>query len=74
MIPAIAIWLGIRMNWRDLTNTALVLFVIHLYTKFFDWWWESMPKELFFLVLGLVAVGLLTILKIARKRMRGSTA
>jgi len=42
-------------------------FVVLLYTKFFDWWWEAMPKYLFFLVLGLTAVLFLLVLK----RLRG---
>jgi hypothetical protein len=46
-----------------------VFFVIFLYTKFFDWWWEVMPKYLFFLVLGLTAVLLLFIMR--RLRAKG---
>jgi len=37
--------------------------VIFLYTKFYDWWWEIMPKYLFFLVIGLSAVLLLVVFK-----------
>ena len=34
-----------------------------MYTKFYDWWWEIMPKYLFFLALGLTAVLTLLILR-----------
>jgi uncharacterized membrane protein len=61
-----AIWLGIRQRWTHVTNTGVVFFVIFLYTKFFDWWWESMPKYLFFLVLGLVAILLLSVMRRVR--------
>jgi len=44
-------------------NTAVVFFVIFLYTKLFDWWWAVMPKFLFFLVLGLVALLVILVLK-----------
>jgi uncharacterized membrane protein len=44
-------------------NTGMTFFVIFLYTKFFDWWWEIMPKYLFFLVLGLTAILLLLVLR-----------
>ena len=44
-------------------NTGLTFFVIFLYTKLFDWWWLSMPKYLFFLLLGLSAVLILLILR-----------
>lgn len=50
------IWLGIRKEWVDVMNTGTVFFVIFLYTKFYDWWWEFMPKYLFFLVVGLTAL------------------
>ncbi|HEY5292425.1 MAG TPA: DUF2157 domain-containing protein [Burkholderiales bacterium] len=58
-----AIWLGARRNWPEVLNTGVTFFVVFLYTKFFDWWWEIMPKYLFFLVLGLTAVLLLFVLR-----------
>jgi hypothetical protein len=33
-------------------NTGITFFVIFLYTKFFDWWWDALPKWLFFLLLA----------------------
>ena len=50
-----------------MVNTGVTFFVIFIYTKFFDWWWDVMPKYLFFLVLGLVAILSLVILKRLRK-------
>ncbi|HEX9192433.1 MAG TPA: DUF2157 domain-containing protein [Burkholderiales bacterium] len=60
---AAVIWLGTRRHWPEVVNTGLVFFVIFLYTKFYDWWWEIMPKYLFFLVIGLSAVLLLVVFK-----------
>lgn len=78
ILSAGAIWLGIRKGWGEVTNTGTVFFVIFLYTKLFDWWWEIMPKYLFFLVLGLCAVLCLLILKrlrgIKRSRVSGAGA
>ena len=49
--------------------------MIFLYTKFFDWWWDVMPKYLFFLVLGLTAVLLLVVMRRLRaKGLFGGTA
>ena len=62
-LSAGAIWLGARRNWGDVVNTGASFFVIFLYTKFFDWWWDVMPKYLFFLVLGLTAVLLLVVMR-----------
>ena len=63
-------WVGTRRDWKDVTNTGTALFVIFLYTKFFDWWWDWMPKYIFFLALGLAAVLLLIVFK----RLRGVLA
>ncbi len=66
LVAGLAIWIGIRKDWRETTYLGSTFFVIYLYVKFFDWWWELMPKYLFFLVLGAVAVAMLVILKKAR--------
>jgi uncharacterized membrane protein len=66
---AAAAWLGARRQWNDVTNTAVAFFVIFLYTKFYDWWWDIMPKYLFFLVIALTAVLLLVIFR--RLRAKG---
>lgn len=63
-----AVWCGVRKQWPEVINTGITFFIIFLYTKLFDWWWESMPKYLFFLVLGLVSVLFMVVLK----RLRAS--
>lgn len=55
--------LGIRQNWTDTINTGNVFFVLFLYTKMFDWWWDIMPKYLFFLVIALSSLLMLFIYK-----------
>lgn len=57
------IWLGIKRGWADVVNTSNVFFVLFLYTKMFDWWWDVMPKYVFFLLVGLIAILLLTVFK-----------
>ncbi|WP_305075032.1 DUF2157 domain-containing protein [Propionivibrio sp.] len=64
---ALTIWLGLRRQWTETANAGVVFFVIFLYTKFYDWWWELMPKYLFFLVLGLTAVLVLLVMKRLRR-------
>lgn len=70
---AAAIWLGLKRHWPDTVNTGLSFFVIFLYTKFFDWWWQAMPKFLFFLILGLAAVLCLLVLKRLRRALAADT-
>ena len=48
--------------------------MIYLYTKLFDWWWDWLPKYIFFLLLGLVAIGLLFALKRLRSYTKGQPA
>jgi len=67
---AAAVWLGAKRHWPDTVNTGLTFFVIFLYTKFYDWWWEIMPKYLFFLVIGLTAVLLLVVFKRLRTALK----
>jgi uncharacterized membrane protein len=64
---AAATWYGVRRGWAHVVNTGVVFFLVFLYTKFFDWWWEYMPKYLFFLVLGLTAVLFLVVLRRLRR-------
>jgi len=63
VISSLLIWLGIKRGWSDVVNTANVFFVLFLYTKIFDWWWEMIPKYVFFFLVGLIAILLLTIFK-----------
>jgi uncharacterized membrane protein len=75
-LSAAAVWLGVRRHWPEVVNTGVTFFVIFLYTKFFDWWWDTMPKYLFFLVVGLTAILFLVLLRrlrgIGQKLPRGS--
>lgn len=73
VLSALLIWLGIRQHWGGVTNCGSTFFVIFLYTKLFDWWWEWMPKYLFFLLLGMLAILLLLVLKRLRTAVRGVT-
>jgi uncharacterized membrane protein len=68
LAAGLTIWLGISKHWPGVTNLGSTFFAIFLYTKFYDWWWKWMPKYLFFLVLGLVAVLLLLVLKRLREK------
>ncbi|WP_339133452.1 MAG: hypothetical protein WGN25_12820 [Candidatus Electrothrix sp. GW3-4] len=67
VFSAAAIWLGIRNGWPEVVNTGNTFFTIFLYTKFYDWWWEWLPKYLFFLLVGLTAIGILLIFKRLRR-------
>jgi uncharacterized membrane protein len=69
VFSAAAIGLGIRKSRPEVVNTGNVFFTIFLYTKFYDWWWNWMPKYLFFLVIGLTAIVMLLIFKRLRNAL-----
>jgi hypothetical protein len=59
MTAAFTIWAGIRNNLSSTVNLGAAFFTIFLYAKFVDWWWDWMPKYVFFFVIGSIAIGLL---------------
>lgn len=63
ILAAAAIFYGARRQWPEVVNTGVAFFVIFLYTKFYVWWWDIMPKYLFFLVVGLTAILLLFVFR-----------
>ncbi len=70
---AAAIFMGIKKGWSEVVNTGNVFFTIFLYTKFYDWWWDWMPKYLFFLVIGLTAILMLFVFKRLRSAVIDSS-
>jgi uncharacterized membrane protein len=70
----LAVWIGIRRNWTGVVNTGTAFFTIFLFFRLIDWWWDWMPKYLFFLLIGLVAIGLVAVFKRLRVKMRSDAA
>jgi uncharacterized membrane protein len=66
---ALAIWLGVRARQTDVAYLGAAFFTVLLNLRFFHWWWDWMPGYLFFLVIGLIAVGLLFLFQRLRARM-----
>lgn len=65
---AVFIWFGIKKGYREVVNTANTFFVLFLYTKLYDWWWDAIPKYLFFLIIGISSVLFLLIFKRIKER------
>ena len=62
VLGAAGVWAGIRAGWREVTQAAAGFLVIFVFAKCFDWWWAWMPRYLFFLLLGGLAVAVLVVL------------
>jgi uncharacterized membrane protein len=69
LTSASAIWLGIRRDWNGVVNVSAVAFVIFLFTRLYRWWWDWMPKYLFFAAIGTLAVALVLVFKRLRSQM-----
>jgi hypothetical protein len=63
LLSVAVLTVGIRRRWRETVNVGSTFFVIFLWAKLYDWWWDWMPKYLFFLILGLTAAAALWALK-----------
>jgi uncharacterized membrane protein len=68
-VTAGAIAAGVRRQWTETVNLGAVFFAAFLVTRLADWWWDWMPSYLFFLVIGLLAVGLIVVFRQLRNRM-----
>ncbi len=63
-------WAGIRRRWPEVANSASAFLVLFVYAKCFDWWWDAMPRYLFFLMLGGLAIAAMMVLAKLRGRMK----
>jgi len=58
--------IGLKRNWPELTRTGVGALLIFLFLRLVDWFWAWLPKWLFFLVVGLAAIGAIIMLRRAR--------
>jgi uncharacterized membrane protein len=61
---------GLRAGWREVSQLATGFLVVFFTVKYFDWWWDWLPRYLFFLLLGGIAVAVLVVLSRIRARQR----
>jgi uncharacterized membrane protein len=64
-----AIWLGIVRQWDGLVNTASAFFALFLFVRLYHWWWDLLPKYLFFALIGAIAIALVVAFKRVRARL-----
>ncbi|MBO7411503.1 MAG: DUF4824 family protein, partial [Ottowia sp.] len=71
---ALLVALGVRRGWTETVYTSAFFGVLLLIIKFFEWWWDALPKELFFLLVGLIAVLAVLVLRRLRAAKTGQGA
>jgi len=64
-----AIWAGLVRRRAEWVWGGSGLFVILLYTEFGHWWWNRIPRYLFFLLVAVVAVIVVKVLRRLRTRV-----
>ena len=69
---AAAIGAGVARHWTETAALGCAFFILALFTKFADWWWASMPRYLFFLVIGVTSLALLWLFGRVRAHLRRS--
>ncbi len=69
----LVIWVGIRGRLAGVVNLGAAFFLLLLYARLFDWWWDWMPRYLFFLVIGLISIALLAVFRRIRSRVSART-
>jgi uncharacterized membrane protein len=72
LASAACIWLGISRQWSGLVNVSATAFVVFLFTRLYHWWWDWMPRYLFFGAIGALGIALVLIFKGLRGRMAGA--
>jgi uncharacterized membrane protein len=73
-LAGVAIVVGARRGWREVETIGTVFLVLLLFARFFDWWWDFLPRWLFFLVIGALSVGMLLALRRLRSARHGVAA
>jgi uncharacterized membrane protein len=52
MLTSAGIYLGVAWESAVFLNTSLVFFAVNVYTRFYEYFWDAMPKSLFFILGG----------------------
>lgn len=52
LLTSAGIYLGIAWESPVFLNTSLAFFAVNCYTRFYEYFWDAMPKSLFFIVGG----------------------
>jgi len=63
---------GVRRGWRETLVAGTGAFLLLAVVKSVDWFWDWMPRYLYFLMLGVAALAVLLVLR--RLRLRGRFA
>lgn len=69
LAAVIALTTGIRRQWRETVYIAAGALTVFLFGRFVDWFWETVPRFVFFLLLAGIALAWLLALGRLRARL-----
>jgi hypothetical protein len=61
--------MGVRRHWPETVYIAAVALTIFLFGRFVDWFWDAIPRFVFFLLLAAMAFAWLLALRRLRTRL-----
>lgn len=70
VVFAVLIWQGLRRDLGELVRAGTLGMGMLLFLRSVDWFWDVMPKWLFFLLVGALAFGALVVLRRLRQSER----
>ncbi|MDP6831577.1 MAG: DUF2157 domain-containing protein [Alphaproteobacteria bacterium] len=62
----------IRAEWAVEAYLSAVFLAIFMLLKYFDWFWDDLPRYIFFLILGVVAIATIASLRRMRSMLRSA--
>ena len=65
---------GVRRQWQEGVYIGAGALTVFLFTRFVDWFWDALPRFVFFLFLALIALGWLFVLRRLRSRLDAGDA
>ena len=65
----VTIAISIRRGWMDTMHLAAAMLALFLLSRFLDWFWDVLPRYVFFLTLALFAFAWLLLLRTIRGRL-----
>jgi uncharacterized membrane protein len=68
-LTAGAVWGGVRRGHEETTYLGAAFFLLFLNCRLADWLWDWLPKYLFFLMVGVISLGLMLVFRRVRQRM-----
>ncbi|WP_020591380.1 DUF2157 domain-containing protein [Kiloniella laminariae] len=70
----LGVWLCLRQRWQIGSYLSAGFLLFYALLKYAIWFWDDWPEYVFFLILGLIALGMIVFLNRLRSRLRQQPA